>query len=182
MWLKGETSGLTIIEVMISVAVFAILAAGVSNTTLLTSRIAYSNVYENTAYMVAQGYAEQIKSIQHEVIRQALEDPVNFDIPTQSLSLGSGQNANQLRADDPLIFGVEMEKDVVVDLVDEDGEEVERTMQMWITATGQDLNASTDCWDAIEIAIDFQWEVFGPRGIHRQDGQVRLVKTNVSEF
>ena len=167
---------------MVSIGVFAIVAAGVTSTTMMTSRIAYSNVYENTAYMVAQGYAEQIKSIQYAVIRNALEDPVNYEIPTLSLSLGTEADAISLQKDDPLIFGVPMEKDVIVDIENRDGVEQERVMAMWLTLNGRDLNSSTDCWDAIEVTIDFQWEVFGMNGMSRQDGVVRLIKTNVSEF
>ena len=175
-------SGLTLVELMISIAVFAIVAAGISSTTLMTSRIAYGNIYENTAYMVAQGYAEQIKSIRFNEIRVALDNPAEYDIPTESLSLGTNDSAGQLKKADPLIFGVPIEKDVVVDIEGEGEEQRERIMKMWITATGRDLEVATDCWDSIEITLDFEWQVAGLKGMNRKDGVVRLVKTNVSEY
>lgn len=165
---------------MISIAVFAIVAAGVSSTTMMTSRLAHENIYKNTAYMVAQSYAEQIKSIRYDVIREAFLDPVGHDIPTQSLSLGSGAGVQKM--DDPLIFGVPVQKDIVVDIEQRGEETHERIMRMWVTAKGRDLTTNTDCWDSIEIEIEFTWEVAGHAGLQNKDGVVRLVKTNVSEF
>lgn len=167
---------------MISIAIFAIVAAGISSTTIMTSRIAHGNIYENTAYMVAQGYAEQIKSIRFDQIRAALDNPAQNNIPTQSLSLGTKAVAGQLKKADPLIFGVPVAKEVIVDIEGQGEEQRERIMNMWVTASGRDLTEATSCWDSIEITLDFQWEVFGLNGMSRKDGVVRLVKTNVSEY
>lgn len=167
---------------MISIAVFAIVAAGISSTTMMTSRIAHGNIYENTAYMVAQGYAEQIKSIRFDEIRAALDNPADNDIPTQSLSLGTNAVAGQLKKADPLIFGVPVAKEVIVDLEGEGSDQRERIMNMWVTARGRDLTDATSCWDSIEVTLDFEWEVFGLNGMTRKEGVVRLVKTNVSEY
>lgn len=167
---------------MISIAVFAIVAAGISGTTMMTSRIAYGNIYENTAYMVAQGYAEQIKSIRFDEIRAALDNPAENDIPTKSLSLGSSGDLGELQKADPLIFGVPMEKQIVVDIERKGGQEKERIMRMWVTAQGRSLTNETDCWDSIEINLIFEWEAHGPSGLTKKEGAVRLVKTNVSEF
>lgn len=167
---------------MISIAVFAIVAAGISSTTMMTNRIAYGNIYENTAYMVAQGYAEQIKSIGFDKIRAALDNPAENDIPTQSLSLGTNAAPGQLKQADPLIFGVPVAKEVVVDLEGEGEDQQARIMNMWVTARGRDLTEATSCWDSIEVTLDFEWEVFGLNGMTRKEGVVRLVKTNVSEY
>lgn len=171
------------IEVMISAGILAIVAAGISSVTLLSSRIAYSNIYENTAYNIAQAYAEQIKSINFVSIRNALNDPVNYNIPTESLMLGTSKTSADLKIDDPLIFGVSLEKDIVVDIEEgATGDSVERRMKMWIKPTGTDLSQATDCWEAIEVTLDFEWEVFDGNSLARHSGQVKLVKTNVSEY
>jgi prepilin-type N-terminal cleavage/methylation domain-containing protein len=172
--------GLTIVELMISIAIFAIMAAGVAATTMMTSQIAYENIYKNTAYMVVQSYAEQIKSIRFDEIRLALENPAEHDIPTQSLSLGTENSVQKL--DDSLIFGVPIEKQIVVDIEEKDGKLSERTMRMTVTPSGQDLSSTTDCWDSIEVKLDFTWEVVGRNGTQEKDGVIRLVKTNVSEY
>lgn len=166
-----------------SVAVFAIVASGVATTTIMTSRIAHENIHQNTAYMVAQAYAEQIKSINFDQIDRALKDPVKYDIPTQSLSYGAGLGIEDLKKDDPLIFGVPLEKKVVVDLEDgADGDVDERVMRMWIQPEGRNLVEDTACWDSIEVVLNFEWESFTGKELKRRSGQVRLVKTNVSEY
>lgn len=180
---NGRRRGFTLTEVIVSALIFSIVAAGVVSATMMTGRLAYQNIYENTAYMVAQGYAEQIKSIQYARIRQALNDPVNHSIPTESLSLGSQESLGDLKQEDPLTFGVEQEKEVIVDIEkDASGTERNRIMRMWITPRGDDLAASGSCWDSIEITIDFEWEVFTGSGFTRESGDVRVVKTNVSEY
>jgi len=176
--------GFTLVETAVSASIFALVAAGVVATTMMTSRLAHENIYENTAYMVAQGYAEQIKSIQFKAIRDALENPAEKNIPTQSLSFGTGASGEELKEDDPLIFGVELEKEVVVDLETEaNGEVRERIMKMWIRPSGTDLGATgASCWDSIEVVLDFDWQVSDGNANRQRSGSVRLVKTNVSEF
>lgn len=176
-----QAQGFSLIEVVISAGILAIVAAGISSVTMLTSRIAYSNIYENTAYNIAQAYAEQIKSINYAAIRNALHDPVNYDIPTESLMLGTSDTSADLKINDPLIFGVALEKEIIVDIEEtEEGKFVERRMKMWIHPTGTDLSQATDCWEAIEVTLNFEWEVMDGRS--RESGQVKLVKTNVSEY
>lgn len=166
---------------MIGVAVFSIIAAGVASATLLSSKIAISNIYNNTAHAVAHGYAEQIKSLSQSRIRRALADPQNEVIPTMGLSMGSGSTLQE--GSDPLIFGVRTQKDVVVDVEAlPDGTQRERVMRMWFTPHGKDLLTEPQRLDAIEITLDFEWEVMGRsvQKLHR--GTIKLIKTDVSEF
>ncbi len=170
-------------EVMVSIAVFALVAGGIATTTMMTSRIAYENIYENTAYMVVQAYAEQIKSISFARIEAALENPGLYDIPTETLHLGEDISGEDLKKADPLIFGVPLEKEIVVDLDrDAGGGENARTMRLWILPTGRDLGVDTSCWDSIEVTLDFEWEVVAGGMKHINEGAIRLVKTNVSEY
>lgn len=178
-----RSSGFSLVEVVIAVGILAIVAAGISSVTMLTSRIAYSNIYEFTAHAVVQAYAEQIKSINYSSIRNALRDPVEYSIPTESLSLGTSAQGGDLKIEDPLIFGVPIEKKIIVDVEeDENGDLSERTMSMTVLATGNDLNDTVDCWDAIEITLDYTWAAFDSSGISKKSGQVKIVKTNVTEY
>lgn len=180
---KKSSSAYSLVEVVIAAGILAIVGAGISSVTMLTSKIAYSNIYENTAYNVVQAYAEQIKSINYSAIRRALDNPVEYDIPTESLSLGASQQAGDLKIDDPLIFGVPVEKDIVVDVEkDKNGDLSERIMKLRILATGNDLTQATECWDAIEVTLDFEWEYFTSSGATKQEGVIKLVKTNVTEY
>lgn len=170
----------SLVEVMIGITIFSIVAAGVASATLLTSKIAYSNIYRNTAFTVAQGYGEQIKSIRYALLEEALEDSANHVIPTKSLSLGSGST---LQLDDPLIFNTRVLKNIVVDVsTDENGVSKERIMRMWITPRGRDLLDASDGLKALEITLDFEWEVIGQGIVRVHEDAIKIVKTDVSEF
>lgn len=180
---RKSSSGYSLVEVVISAGILAIVGAGISSVTIMTSKIAYSNIYENTAYNVVQAYAEQIKSINYAAIRRALDNPVKYDIPTESLSIGASQQTGDLKKNDPLIFGVAVEKDIVVDVEEgKNGDLAERIMKLKILATGNDLSQSAECWDAIEVTLDFEWEYFSSSGPTKNNGTVKLVKTNVTEY
>ena len=179
---SGRSSGYTLVEAILSAAVLGIVAAGVSSVTMMTSRVAYGNIYENTAYNIAQAYAEQVKSISYGTIRNALADPVAYSIPTESLTLGVSESVGDINIDDPLTFGVPMEKEVVIDIEEQpDGSLKERTMTLWVLAQGRDLELETNCWDAVEITIDFAWEIMDGTGLTRKSGEIKLLKTSISE-
>ncbi len=173
-------AGFSLVEVMIGIVIFSILAAGVASATLLTSKIAYSNIYRNTAFTVAQGYGEQIKSIRYAVVKDALDDPSTVRIPTKSLSLGT---SDSMRLDDPLIFGQRTLKEIVVDIEEaNDGTLRERVMRMWFTPTGRDLSKETDQLNAIEVTLTFEWEVIATGITRVHQDAIKIVKTDVSEF
>lgn len=175
-----STAAFSLVEVMIGITIFSIVAAGVASATLLTSKIAYSNIYRNTAFTVAQGYGEQIKSIRYALLDQALEDPANNLIPTKSLSLGSGST---LQLDDPLIFDTRVLKNIVVDVsTDDNGVDKERIMRMWITPSGRDLTKESDGVKALEITLNFEWEVIAQGIVRVHEDAIKIVKTDVSEF
>lgn len=181
---RREADGFTIVEVIIGVFVFSILAAGIASSTLLTSRMAMSNIFRNTAFTVAQGYAEQIKGIRFNAIKQALEDPGETDIPTMSLSLGASEAGDDLEKEDPLVFGQKMLKEVVVDLEESESGEIddERIMRLWITPTGRNLRTEPEGLAAIEITLDYEWEFRDNRGTRTFEDSIKIVKTHVSEY
>ena len=173
---KLKKEGFTLIESIIGLGIFALLAAGVASASLLTSRIAISNVYSNTAYSIAQGYAEQIKSISYLEISNALEESGTYSIPCQSLSV-AGESSS-----DPLVFGSRIEKDIVVDQhKNADDSITERTMKMWVTTTGSDLS-STEGIKVIEVTLFFEWQVMDGRSNHVRSGLIKIIKTDVSEY
>ena len=63
---------LTLIEVMLALSVLAMVSLTILSSVLLSRRLAESNVYENTALTVTQGYLEQIKSMEYD---EPLKDP-----------------------------------------------------------------------------------------------------------
>ena len=180
MYQANSKSGYSLVEVMVGIGIFALLAGGIASSTALNSRLAISNIYRNTAYTVVQSYAEQIKSIDYVDIEAALLDPANVNIPTVSLSVGAGA-VSQLS--DPLRFGVRTEKSIIIDVEqNDDGTERERRMQLWVTPRGVNLKGTADDLSAIEITLDFEW-LLSDRSITRTYvGSFKVVKTAVSEY
>jgi len=164
----------------VGAGVFAIVAAGVASSTSLTSRLAISNLYSNTANTVVQGYAEQIKSIRYTEIKEALDSGGTEAIPTMSLTTASGTLSE---LSDPLFFGVRSEKQVVIDVEKQsDGSERERVMRLWVTPTGNDLTGTAANLSAIEVTLAYEWEEADRSILRRKSGEVKIVKTAVSEY
>jgi prepilin-type N-terminal cleavage/methylation domain-containing protein len=68
-------SGFTLVESVVSLGVFSLLALGIINLVLQLRRIAENNVYENTGLTMAQGYIEQIRSLPYnELVAAANSD------------------------------------------------------------------------------------------------------------
>lgn len=176
----SKNDGFSLVEVMIAMTVFSITAAGIASSALLSGKIAYSNIYRNTAFTVAQGYGEQLKSIQYSTIESALRDPETYTIPTKGLSqtpTGSSQ------FDDPLVFGQRIEKEIVIDVEElDDGALQQKTMTMWITTSGRNLLTESEEVKAIEITLFFEWDTANFNGQNTQEDSIRIVKTDVTEF
>ena len=58
--------------------------AGVIGLTVQSRRMAESAIRENTAATVAQGYLEQIKSVEYSALEDAIADPTTIAIPTKT--------------------------------------------------------------------------------------------------
>lgn len=171
---------LTLIEVMLALSVLSILSLTILSSILLSRRLAESNVYENTALTVTQGYLEQIKSMEYDVITGCLisGDPM----PCKSISiLAAGPNIEE---DDPLEIGVENLKTVAIDLKD-DGTGTntfyEIVMQYKITPTVTNLEPALGI-QALEIRMDY--EFLSPEtGVPSwRTGSVRFIKSWVPTF
>lgn len=172
--------GFSLVEVMIAMAVFSITAGGLASSALLTSRIAHSNIYRNTAFTVAQGYAEQIKSIQYMTIEKALIDPETYSIPTKGLTQDA---TGSMEFNDPLIFGERIGKEVVIDIEEvADGSYRPKKMMMWITTNGRNLITESDEAKAIEITLSFDWTSANFGKEETQHDSIRIVKTDITEF
>ena len=137
----------TLVEVVISTVLFTFLALSVSRLTMMSFRTAHINVYKTTAESVAQGYMEQIKSLDQEALLRMTSHQASLPLrsgdvlATRSVThMASGANADQI--DDWLVanvldpdtlsddFEVINHKQVLVDIDAETGEQ--RLMDMWI--------------------------------------------------
>lgn len=129
--------GFSLVEVMMGMAVFSVVAFALSATMMYTLRNSYENVMRNTAYTIAQGYLEQIQAMTDLQIERAVNSPSETPIPTRSISAlseGAIEVADPLFIVDPNATEEgENEKEIVLDIREnEDGEEDrEILMTMW---------------------------------------------------
>lgn len=56
---------MTLFEIMISIGIFGVVAVSIIGVILQSRRIAEMNIYESTALTAAQGYLEQIKTMDY---------------------------------------------------------------------------------------------------------------------
>ncbi len=72
---KKRMQGMTLVELMIAMAILSIFSITILSAVLLGRRLSEANIYENTALTVAQGYMEQIKSMEYDVVLECLASP-----------------------------------------------------------------------------------------------------------
>ncbi|OIO60910.1 MAG: hypothetical protein COZ46_03230 [Verrucomicrobia bacterium CG_4_10_14_3_um_filter_43_23] len=183
---KLGIKGFSLVEVMVSMIIFGIAALGLSATAIQSQKIAQMNIIRNTAFTVAQGYLEQMKSIAMAELLSSVSNNSQA-IPTKSIS--ALETAN-IEKDDPLYLGKTTEtyakteannyKQVLIDIQeDTDGNPVEYTVDMWFTPKIKDLNTGANAIPALEIILEFEYEARHVRGDVKHQGSLRMVKTEL---
>ena len=169
---------LSLIEVILALSILSMISLTILSSVLLSRRLAESNVYENTALTVTQGYMEQIKSMEYSSITDCLitGDP----LPCKSVSiLAIGPNIEE---DDPLIIAVENVKTVAVDLRDDGtGNLYEVVMQYKITPVVTNLEPTLGI-QALEIALDYEFLSPETGTPSWRSGSTKFVKSWVPTF
>lgn len=178
-----KSAGLSLLEVMIALTIFALVSIGISAMVIQGQKLAHENILRNSAYTVAQGYLEQIVSINSADILEAANDPT-ISIPTVSVSaLNSGEGNIEIA--DPLFVGTTNNKQILIDQKDDDeGNPVQYTLDMSFDVTITDLNDAVtmgaNAIPAIQITLDFTYESRQLRGTSQKSGTLRIVKLNMS--
>lgn len=175
-----KRNGFTLVEVIVGLMVFAILATTSSVAFVQTQKLAHANVMHNTARTALQGYVEQIKGIQYYKLLEALADPAITPLPTKSIS--SLTEGEEIQISDSLFLDQENYKEILLDIIDR-GEGVydTHTMDLYVTPTATNIINSAGI-EVIEFKLNFRYESLF-RGINTSHtGTVRFIKTSVSEF
>jgi len=177
---KKELVGFTLVEVVVGMVVFAILATSSSVAFVQTQKLAHANIMHNTARTVLQGYVEQIKGVQYYKLLEAMADPSTVPLPTKSIS--SLATGSDIQISDTLFLNSENHKEVLIDLIDRGGGTYEEhTMDLYVTPSVNNI-ASTAGIDGLEFTLNFRYDSLF-KGINASHaGSVRFIKTSVSEF
>lgn len=160
--------GMTLVETVVAMTVFSLIAAGVIGLTVQSRRMAESAIRENTAATVAQGYLEQIKSVEYSALVDAIADPTNIAVPTKT-----DQDTN-----DPILLNVQNQKTLVIHTTD--AGTPSRFMRFWITVRGTDLAAAGR--QALEFTVQFQWEGNDRRIGEVKGSTIRFVRSYVPTY
>jgi len=101
--IPSRTRGFTLMEVMVGMMVFTVLALGVTSTIIQSRKLAQLNILRNAAWNAAQGYLEQMLSINPADIEAASEPWVSSrpPIPTESVN-ALLTNTQAIEVADPL--------------------------------------------------------------------------------
>lgn len=175
-------AGFSLVEAMIGMTIFAMLATAVVSTALLVRKISESNVYETAAFSVTQGYMEQILNLPYETVVDAANGVRN--LPTVSVSvLAAGVSAD---VSEEIEVGVD---NVVGKLNDGDtggilidiknyGTDDERFVRMPYTVRPEITQMSG--LNAVEVALVYNYTVpVGPWDSARE-GVITFVKSEVN--
>ncbi len=178
---------MSLIEVMIAMTIFSVLAVTILSSVLLSRRIAEANIYGNTALTITQGYLEQIKSMEYNVVLDSVGDN-SIPLPTKSISAITSTTGAGIEIDDPIYINSQKEhasnsKKVVIDIRNpESANPSPVTMSYLIRPTVVDLDTGANPLRALEITLEYQFLSPEKGSPELRDGTVRLVKSFVPTF
>lgn len=179
--------GMSLVEIMIAMVVFMILALGVTRAVIQSQQIAQNNIIRNTAYTIAQGYMEQIKSLALIEVLNAMDDPDGTPLPTMSISALAEDDIEEL---DPLFLdGPDRAlsgrtdgsnfREILIDLQeDAEGDPREVTMDAWFDVDITDIS-NRSYSHAIIIRFEARLRGAGARVIA---GELRGLRADVNRM
>ncbi len=182
-----NTHGMSLIETMIAMVIFMMLALGITSSVLQSQQTAQNNIIRNTAFTVGQGYLEQIKSISLANIREAIDDPSDTPLPTKSISI---LNIDNIEIEDPIFLdgpdpalpgqsdGSNF-REILIDIQEnpETGATREITMDAWFDIDVVEVENRSH---AFAITVRFEASLRG-RGQNRVRGELRGIRSDVNQ-
>lgn len=172
-WQRPSQSGFSLVELMISLVVFALLATGVTSSILLTYRLSLNTMESNTALTMGYGYTEQLKSLSFGEISSALQ---NASTPIMLYRLHNSSSAQH--TEEPFYFNIYKEVEVPVEF---SGMDSSSTLDVRLRIRGQPIPQR----EAIELFIDVEWMPTTQRlrgGSEWQTRTLRIIKTAFTEY
>lgn len=170
-----DQRGFSLLETLIALALFGILALALTGLVQYSVGSSQRNIIRSTAFTVAQGYLEQIKSLEASKLRLSLADPSGTPLPTRSISALS----SDVVKDDPLYLedpsphaDGQNHKQVLVDIKDLNGTETPVYMDMWFDVDMDEL----DIGNGFLITINFSFRFTGLNA-RMDSGTVAMIRS-----
>lgn len=171
--------GFTLVEMMVGLTLLGVFMTGILGSVRLSTLLAESTLYESTSINVAQGYLEQIKSLPYEDLLLAVQDPASFPLETISPSYDTTHQSTVF--DDPISIDPTQqpnERTVVIDVRgDGNGTVIEMPVRLWVSI--EDKNTGTDPVNALEIKIEYAYQLPAVLGGNWASGQVQAIRARM---
>ncbi len=180
-------SGMSLIETMIAMVVFMVLALGITSAVIQSRQISQNNILRNTVYTASQGYLEQIKSLSLSEIRASIDDPDDVPLPTMSIS---SLDTGDVEIQDPIYLDGPSKslsgqndgsnfRELLIDLqpASDDSDLREVTMEVWFDVDIEEVGSRSHSY---AITVRFEAYLRG-RSQGRISGQIRGIRSDLNE-
>jgi Tfp pilus assembly protein PilV len=149
------TLGFSLAEVMIGMFVFSLLTLGLTKALIFSLNQSDAIIRKSVAHNIAYGYAEQMMALQFDVVEAALNGNDSIILKTSMLKALNGN----LQLDDAISFGVQFEKNIIMDVTTEGTDEGDPkvVMPMRFTADAVDLNTGANPLEAVQITLNYSY-------------------------
>lgn len=166
---------MSLVEMMVSLVIFALLATGITSTTLLTYRLSLNTMESNTALTMGYGYLEQLKSLAYGEVAAAMQDS---DRPIMLYRLYNSDI--QTSPEEEFYFDQFNTADVPVEFA---GQDVSSTLPVRLRLRGR----SVPHREAIELFLDVEWQPGVNLRSQSADPKwesrtLRVIKTGFTEY
>ncbi|QYY36340.1 hypothetical protein [Ruficoccus sp. ZRK36] len=194
---------------MIGMTILAIVAAGTTAAVFTSRMLAESSIYQNTSFTVAQGYVEQLKSVEYVLMTNALEsyeshtstvsgwgildndsyktnslaEDVMLDTKSIDASTTGVASTTNVETDSPLYIGAWVQRNVLIDIQNPgEDDQHELLMPMRFKVMMNNLSDSSSDVEALEITLSYRYQM-KVRGVSKwYDGELRFVRCNAPTF
>ena len=149
------TLGFSLAEVMIGMFVFSLLTLGLTKALIFSLNQSDAIIRKSVAHNIAYGYAEQMMALQFDVVETALNGNDSIILKTSMLKALNGN----LQLDDAISFGIQFEKNIIMDVTTEGTDEgvPKVVMPMRFTADVVDLNTGANPLEAVQITLNYSY-------------------------
>ena len=201
--------GFSLVEMMIGMSILVIIAAGTISAIFVSRNLAERNIYDNTAFTVAQGYAEQVKSIEYGLLTNALDNYENSKatvdgwgildndayltsslaeevmLETKSIDASESGIASEtdFETESPLYIGAWVQRDVLIDIRNlGENNEHRLLMPMRFKIEMNNLSDTSEDVEALEVTLTYQYQIKVRGHEGWEEGTLRFVICNAPTF
>ena len=156
--LLSAQKGFTLVEAMISMGVFMIMALGLGGSFIYSLKISEYNMSEFTARTAAQSYLEQLRVVDYASLLRSIKTPTQ-ELPTMRVSMTQSGVRESLESS-PLLLNTWVNKDlpmVTTATGTGNNRKADNTLEAKFYVEARNLNTGLTPYQAIEIRIKVQW-------------------------